>query len=145
MVKESKGFIRGVECLWITEVVNPRVIHNSLDEDLDAALSSLVNLEVLNQGSPGGFGTDAVNARSFSIDCRVIAGRTGGWVYEGSAVVVKIPICAGNESPKVVDAIDMVAGGLEKDRQDCIGERDKIVVGGLSINGGEERLGCCKG
>jgi hypothetical protein len=30
-----------------------------------------------------------------------------------------------------VDVLDMVVGGLEKDRQDVIGEMDEIVVGGL--------------
>jgi hypothetical protein len=69
----------------------------------------------------------------------------GGWAYKGSAVVVEIAICAGNEASQVVNAIDMVVGGLEKDRQDGIGETDKIVVGGLSINGEEEHLGCCEG
>jgi hypothetical protein len=59
--------------------------------------------------------------------------------------VVEIAICAGNEASQVVNAIDMVVGGLEKDRQDGIGETDKIVVGGLSINGEEEHLGCCEG
>ena len=59
--------------------------------------------------------------------------------------MVEIAICAGNEASQVVNAIDMVVGGLEKDRQDGIGETDKIVVGGLSINGEEEHLGCCEG
>ncbi len=59
--------------------------------------------------------------------------------------MVKVSVCAGNESPEVVDAIDMVVGGLEKDRQDGVGETDKIVVGGLSIDGEEERLGRCEG
>jgi hypothetical protein len=58
---------------------------------------------------------------------------------------MKIVICAGNKAPQVVDAVDMVRGGLERDRQDGIGEMDKIVVGGLSIDGEEERLGCCEG
>jgi hypothetical protein len=49
------------------------------------------------------------------------------------------------ESPEVVDAADAVIGGLEKDRQDGVGETDKILVGGLSIDGEEERLGCCEG
>ncbi len=44
-----------------------------------------------------------------------------------------------------MDAIDTVVGGLEKDRQDGIGEMDKIVVQVLSIDGEEERFGCCKG
>ena len=127
------------------EVTNPLVVHISLGEDLAAALSGLVSLIVLKQGGPGGFGANAVNARSFHIDVRVIACQTGGWAYKGSAIVVKIPVHAGNESPEVVDTIDAVVGGLEKDRQDGVGEMDKIIVGGLSINGEEERLGCCKG
>jgi hypothetical protein len=88
---------------------------------------------------------NAVDAKSFRVDCRVIAGRTGDWTYEGSAIVVEVPVCAGNKSPEVVDAVDTVVGGLEKDRQNGIGETDKIVVGGLYINGEEECLGCCKG
>ncbi len=59
--------------------------------------------------------------------------------------MVEVPVRTGNKSPEVVAAIDAVLGGLEKDRQDGVGETDKIVVGGLSIDGEEERLGCCKG
>jgi hypothetical protein len=127
------------------EVTNPLVVHISLGEDLAAALSGLVSLIVLKQGGPGGFGANAVNARSFHIDVRVIACQTGGWAYKGSAIVVKIPVCAGNKFPDVVDAIDAVLGGLEKDRQDGIKEMDKIVIGGLSIDGEEEHFGCGKG
>jgi hypothetical protein len=145
MVKEGKGCNIRVECLGIAKVTNPRVVHNSLDEDLDAMLSGLISLVVLNHGGPGSFGANAVDARSFHADVRVIARRTGGWAYKGSAIVVKIPVHAGNESPEVVDTIDAVVGGLEKDRQDGVGEMDKIIVGGLSINGEEERLGCCEG
>jgi hypothetical protein len=58
---------------------------------------------------------------------------------------MQIPIRTGNKSPEVVDAADMVVYGLKKDRQYGIGETDEIVVGGLSIDGKEERLGCCKG
>ncbi len=59
----------------------------------------------------------------------------GGWAYKESAVVVKIAIRAGNKSPQVVDAVDAVVGGLEKDRQDDVGEMDEIIVGGLSTMG----------
>ncbi len=65
--------------------------------------------------------------------------------YKGSVVVVEIAIRAGNKAPQIVDAVDTVVGGLEKDRQDGVWEKDKIVIGGLSIDGEEERLGCCKG
>ncbi len=41
-----------------------------------------------------------------------------GWAYKGSILVVKIAIHAGNKSPQVVDTVDAVVGGLEKDRQD---------------------------
>jgi hypothetical protein len=58
---------------------------------------------------------------------------------------MKILIRTGNTSPEVVDAVDAVVSGLAKDRQDGIRETDKIVVGGLSIDGEVERLGCCKG
>jgi hypothetical protein len=44
----------------------------------------------------------------------------GGWAYKGSAVVVEITIHAGNEAPQVVDAVDVVIGGLEKNRQDGV-------------------------
>jgi hypothetical protein len=116
-------------------------LDNSLNEDLDTALSGLIRLIVLNPGASGGFVMNAVDARSFRIDHWVIACRMGGWAHEGSAVVMEISV----KSPEVMDAVDTVVGGLEKDRQDGIGETDKIVVGGLSINGEEERLGCCKG
>jgi hypothetical protein len=89
MVKDGRGCNIGVEHLRMAEVTNPHVIHYSLDEDIDATLSSLVGLVVLNQGGPGGFGANAVNVRSFCIDCWVIAGQTGGWAYKGGVVVVK--------------------------------------------------------
>ncbi len=38
----------------------------------------------------------------------------GGWAYKGSAIVVKIAICAGNKAPQVVDAIEAVVGGLAR-------------------------------
>jgi hypothetical protein len=120
MVKDSKGCYLRVERLGIAKVANPRVIYYGLNEDLDAALSSLVGLVVLEQSSPGSFGANAVNARSFRIDCWVITGQTSGWVCEGSTVVVEIAIHAGNKAPHAVDAIDGVVGGLEKGRQDGI-------------------------
>jgi hypothetical protein len=69
----------------------------------------------------------------------------GGWAYEGSAVVVEVPVHVGNKSPEVVYAIDMVIGRLEKDWGDGIGETYEILGRGLSIDGEEECLGCCKG
>ncbi len=47
MVEDGEGCNVGVKRLGIAEVANPCVIFNGLDEDLDAALSSLVGLEVL--------------------------------------------------------------------------------------------------
>ncbi len=112
MVEDVEGCNVGVKCLGIAKVANPRVIYNSLDEDFDTALSSLVNLVVLNQGGPGSFGTNTIDARSFWDDRQVVIGQAGGWAYEGSAVVMEIAIRAGNKAPQVVDAIDAVIGGL---------------------------------
>ncbi len=95
--------------------MNPRILHNSLNEDLDAMLSSLISLVVLDLGGPGSFGAYVVDARSFRVDCR-IARLTGGWAFEGSIVVVEVPVRVGNKSPEVVDAVYAIVGGLEKDR-----------------------------
>jgi hypothetical protein len=127
------------------EVTNPHVGHSSLNEDLDATLRSLISLLVLDLGGPSSFGVDAFDARSFRIDVRVIARRVGGWAYKGSAIMVEVPVCIGNKSPEVVDAIDMVIGCFEKDRGDGVGETNKIVIDGLTIDGEEERLGYGKG
>ncbi len=145
MVEDVKGCNVGVKRLGIAKDTNPRVSYNSHDEDLDATLSGLVSLIVLNQGSPGGFGANTVDARSFRGDRGVLAGRTVGWAYKGSTVMVEIAIHAGNKAQQVVDAIDTVVGCLEKDWQDGVVEMDEIVVGGLSIDGEEKHLGCCEG
>jgi hypothetical protein len=47
MVEDGKGCYVGVKRLGIAKVTNPRVIFYGLDEDLDAAFSSLVGLIVL--------------------------------------------------------------------------------------------------
>jgi hypothetical protein len=47
MVEDGKGCNIGVKRLGIAKVANPRVVYNGLDEDLDAALSGLVGLLVL--------------------------------------------------------------------------------------------------
>jgi hypothetical protein len=120
MVEDVEGCNVGVKRLGIAKVANPRVVYNSLDKNLDAVLSGLVGLVVLKQGSPGSFGVNPVDARSFCGDPRVITGRTGGWAYEGSAIMVEIAIRAGNKAPQVVDTVDMVVGCLEKDRQDGV-------------------------
>ncbi len=120
MVEDVEGCYAGVKHLKIAKVANPCVVYNSLDEDLDAVLSGLISLVVLNQGSPGGFGANAINARGFCCDCRVVTGRMGGWAYKGSTIVMEIAICAGNKAPQVVDAVDTVVGYLEKDWQDGV-------------------------
>ncbi len=120
MVEDVKGCNIGEKCLGIAKVVNRHVVYNSLDKNLDTALSGLVGLVVLKQGSPGGFGANAVDGRSFHGDCRVLTDWAGGWAYKGSAVMVEIAIRAGNKAPQVVDTIDVVVGCLEKDRQDGI-------------------------
>jgi hypothetical protein len=107
--------------------------------------SGLISLVFLDLGGPGSFGANAVDTRSFRIDCQVIAHQTVGWACKRGAVVVEVPVQIGNESPEVVDAIYAVVGGLEKNRQDGIGEMNKIIVGGLSIVGEKEHWGCCEG
>jgi hypothetical protein len=47
IVKDGEGCYVGVERLWIGKVANSCVVYPGLDEDLDAALSSLVGLVVL--------------------------------------------------------------------------------------------------
>ncbi len=48
MVEDGKGCNVGVEHLGIAKVANPHVVSYGLDEDLDAALSGLVGLIVLD-------------------------------------------------------------------------------------------------
>jgi hypothetical protein len=128
MVEDGEGCNVGVERLGIVKVANPRVIYYGIGEGLDAALNSLIGFVVLDESSLGGFGANTVNERSFHIDCRVIAGRMGGWAYKGSTVVMKIAVRAGSKSPEIVDTVDVVLSGLEKDRQDGVGETVKIVI-----------------
>ncbi len=47
MVEDGKGCYIGVKLLGIAKVANPCVIYYSLNEDLDAALSGLIGLIVL--------------------------------------------------------------------------------------------------
>jgi hypothetical protein len=145
MVEEGEGCNVGVKSLGIMKVVNPHVFHNSFNEDLDAMLSGLIGLVVLDLGNPGSFGVNVVDSRSFCIDCRVVECQIGGRVHKGSTIVMEVPVCIGNESLEVVDTVDMVVGKLEKDGHIGIGEADKIIFGGLSIDGEEECLGCCEG
>jgi hypothetical protein len=120
MVEDVEGCNVIVKRLGIAKVPNPRVIYNSLDKNLDAGVSGLIGLVVLKQGSPDGFGANTVDVRNFRGDCQVLTGRTGGWTYKGSAVMVETAICAGNKAPQIVGTIDMVVGRLETDRQDGI-------------------------
>jgi hypothetical protein len=47
MVEDGKGCYVGVTRLGIAKVVNPCVVYYGLNEDLDAALSGLLGLVVL--------------------------------------------------------------------------------------------------
>jgi hypothetical protein len=47
MIEDGEGCYVGVKHLAIAKVANPRVMYYGLDEDLDAMLSSLVGLVVL--------------------------------------------------------------------------------------------------
>jgi hypothetical protein len=48
MVEDGKGCYIGVELLGIAKFVNPRFVYYGLNEDLDATLSNLVGLIVLD-------------------------------------------------------------------------------------------------
>ena len=48
MVKDGEGCNIGVECLGIAKVANPCLVYYGLNEDLDAMLSGLVGLVVLD-------------------------------------------------------------------------------------------------
>jgi hypothetical protein len=48
MVEDGEGCNVGVEHLGMTKVANPCVVYYGLDEDLDAVLSGLVGLVVLD-------------------------------------------------------------------------------------------------
>ena len=137
---EGKGCNVGVKCLRIVEITSPRVHDNSLDEDPDAALSSLMSLVVLDPGGPGSFGMDTFNATHVIGDVWVLAHRTGSWVYKGSAAVLEVPIHTSVKSPEVVDTIDTTVQCLEEYGQDGIGETDEIIISGLSNNGEEKSL-----
>jgi hypothetical protein len=145
MVKNGEGCYIGVECLGIAKVANLHVIYYGLDEDLHTTISGIVSLVVLESSSPGSFSTNAVDARSFRVDCWVIAGRTGSWAYKGSVVVVEIAIRAGNKAPQVVDTIDAVVGGLEKDRRDGVRETDEIRCWRADLQWGGRALGLLRG
>jgi hypothetical protein len=47
MVEDGEGCYIGVKCLGIAKVTNPRVVYYCLVEDLDAVLSGLLGLVVL--------------------------------------------------------------------------------------------------
>jgi hypothetical protein len=50
--------------------------------------------------------------------------------------VVKVPVRAGNKSPEVVDAADMVVGGLEKDLGKMVLERRmRLLLEGCPLMG----------
>jgi hypothetical protein len=69
----------------------------------------------------------------------------GGRAHKGSAVVMEVPVHISKKSPEVVNTVDVVVGRLEKDGRYDVREADKIINGGLSIDGEEECLGCCEG
>jgi hypothetical protein len=108
-------------------------------------LCGLISLVVLDIGGPSSFSVGAVDVRSFCIDGWDIAHRVGGWAYKGSAAAVEVPVCVGNRSPEVADTIDTIIDELEKDWGNGVGEMDKILIRGMSIDEEEECLICCKG
>ena len=115
--------------------MNPGVFDHSLDEGLDTSLGRFVSLVVLGAGGPGGFRASAFDARCALCDVRVVDRWTGGWAYEGKAVVVEVPVGVGDELPEVLDAIGAIVRDLEEDGRERVVDANKIVVGGLSCNG----------
>jgi hypothetical protein len=53
---------------------------------------------------------------------------------------MEVAVPVGNMPPEVVDTVDTVVGRLE-----IMGAMTLLLLGGLSIDGEEEHLGCCEG
>ena len=136
MVEDFEGCDIGVERLGIAQVANPGVLDYSLDEGLDAGLGHFIGLVgVLDVGGPGGFRTSVFNARCVVSNVRVIDHWTGGWAYEGEAIVVEVPVGVSNEPPEILDAVGAIVHDLEEDGRKGVVNANKILFGGLSCNG----------
>ncbi len=70
---------------------------------------------------------------------------TGGWAYEGKAVMVEVPVGVGDEPPEVLNTVGAMVHDLEEDGREGIIDANKIVVGGLSCDGEEGRCGSSEG
>ena len=110
---------------------------------LDSA--DFVSLVVLDAGGPGGFRTSAFGVRCVIGNVLVIDRWTGGWAYEGEAVVVEVPVGVGDEPPEVLDTVGAIVRDLEEDGRESVVDANKIVVGGLSCNEEEGQCGGSKG
>jgi hypothetical protein len=66
-------------------------------------------------------------------------------VYEGKAVVMKVPVHIGNKPQKTLFSIDAVARDCEEDGGEGVVDADKIVIGGLSNDGEEGCFGVSEG
>ena len=93
--------------------MNPGVFDHSLDEGLDTGLGRFVSLVVLDAGGPGGFCAGAFDSRCALRNGRVVDRWTGGWVHEGKAVMVEVPVGVSDEPPEVLDAIGAIVRDLE--------------------------------
>ena len=89
----------------------------------------------MDAGGPGGFRASAFDARCVVHNFRVIDRWTGGWGYEGKAVVVEVPVGIGDEPPEVLDAVVAIVRDLEEDWREGVIDANKIVIGGLSCDG----------
>ena len=66
-------------------------------------------------------------------------------MYEGKALVVKVPVGIGDEPPEVLDAVGVIVRYLEEDGREGIVDANEIVLGGLSCDGEEGRCGGSEG
>ena len=95
----------------------------------------------MDAGGPGDFCTSAFDARCALREARVVDHWTGGWAYEGEAVVVEVPVGVGDEPPEVLDAVGAIVRDLEEDGCKGVVDTNMIVRGGLSCNGEKGRCG----
>ncbi len=127
------------------QVTNPSVFDYSLNEDLDVGFSCFISLVILDTGGPGGFRTNTFDARHIIGNVRIIDRQMGSRVYEGKAVVMKVPVHIGNKPQKTLFSIDAVARDCEEDGGEGVVDADKIVIGGLSNDGEEGCFGVSEG
>ncbi len=68
-------------------------------------------------------------------DVRVIDRWTGGWAYEGKAVVVKVSVGVGNEPPEVLDTVGAIVRDLEENGRKGIVDATRLSSVGCPAMG----------